>query len=99
MRAHKIILQKNHHPSPLLDKIIYFIAIGGPLLTIPQAYEIFTKKTAAGVSLLTWVMYGIVDIFLIAYTFRHKIKPLLITYFAYLLIDIIIVTGIIIYKK
>ena len=40
-----------------VDKFIYIVAIFGPLVTIPQLWNIWVIKEAAGVSMITWSGY------------------------------------------
>ena len=40
-----------------MDKAIYVVGVFGPLMTIPQVIKIWGDKTAAGVSLISWVSY------------------------------------------
>ncbi len=93
-------LEQYPHPNKFkrfLDRIIYIVGILTQILTIPQAYSIYSTKNAEGVSLLSWGWYSISAVIWLLYGIMHKEKPIIFTYFFMLLIDIIIVCGILIY--
>lgn len=82
----------------MLDKMICIFGISGPLLTLPQLIKILIEKSAGGVSLISWSAYLIGAIVWFVYGIAHKAKPIIITYAAWILIDLAIVAGILIYR-
>lgn len=98
----KISKKLERYPSPnklkkLLDRSIYVIGIAGPALTIPQLFKIWSAKSAAGVSLITWASYSILAFFWLIYGLLHREKPIILTYFSWLVVDLLVVLGVIIY--
>lgn len=80
-----------------LDKIIYFVGISGPVMTIPQVWEIWSKQDASGVSLISWGWYLLTAFIWLGYAIEHKEKPLIVTYLLWIVIEIFLVLGIILY--
>ena len=98
----RIHQKKQKYPSPnkkirFLDNIVMAVAILSPLAAIPQVLKIWVEKMVSGVSLFTWSAYVILTIPLLLYGIVHKDKPITIMYFLWLIIDISIVIGILIY--
>ena len=88
------------HPNKwknFMDRLIFFVGAVGPLMTIPQVMKIWVDKNAAGVSLISWTTYLVTEIIWIIYGIMHKEKPIIITYTMWVLLDIMIVVGIILY--
>ncbi len=90
------------YPNPkksirLLDKIMLIIAIVGPLFAIPQIFQIFWYKDAAGVSVLSYSFFTIFNILWIFYGVVHKEKPLIVTYILWFISNFIVVIGAAIY--
>lgn len=83
----------NKKDSPLIDTLIYFGGIIGPVMTVPQLYKIWSTKNATGVSFISWAAYAIGSAFWVWYGITHKQKPLIITYGLFLIIEILIVIG------
>ena len=81
-----------------LEKWIYVVGILGPVLTIPQIIKILINKTAVGVSLISWAWYFFASIIFLIYSYKHKLKPLIIAYWAWILVCFIIVIEILIYS-
>ncbi|AJF60297.1 MAG: hypothetical protein J4224_01225 [Candidatus Diapherotrites archaeon] len=81
-----------------MDKAIYAVGIAGPLLAIPQALEVWVEKNVAGISLITWVGWLFLAFFWISYGVMHKEKPIIITYSAWVLINLFIIAGVIVYS-
>lgn len=89
---HKI---KNHK---WFEKSMYVIGLLGPILTIPQIAKILINKTSAGVSLISWSWYFLASVIFLFYASKHKLKPLIITYWAWIFVCLIIVIEILIYR-
>ncbi|MFC1691296.1 SemiSWEET family sugar transporter [Nanoarchaeota archaeon] len=88
------------HPDKFkrfMDKAIYVVGVLGPIMTIPQLLKIWVDKNAIGVSLVSWIAYLIGAVFWVVYGIIHKEKPIIITYALWIVLDIFIVAGIIIY--
>ncbi len=94
-----------HHPkrynntphNGMLDRLIYVMAFLTPVFEIPQAYKIYHDQSAANVSVATWGFFMFASIVWLAYAIKYKLKPLIICYSLYLIVESIIVVGIIIY--
>ncbi len=82
----------------LFDYIVYFFTIATPLFELPQAYAIYANRSAEDVSLLTWGFFLVDNVVWIIYAIKRRVLPLLITTSLYLLMELIIVVGIIIYR-
>ncbi len=99
-RTHNKKLKEYPHPNKwirFLDKAMIIIAIVAPIMTLPQAWEIFYYQSAAGVSVMTWGAYVLLNMPWIIYGIVHKEKIVLINAFLFFLIDLIVTIGAIIY--
>ena len=97
-------IHQKHEPYPhpdkwkkLMDKLIYIVGVIGPVMTIPQIFKIWIHKNASGVSAASWTAYLICSIFWVIYGKMHKEKPVIITYSIWIVLDIFIIIGTIIY--
>ena len=86
-----------HKLKRIMDRAIYAVGIFGPIMTIPQITKIWVHKTAAGVSVLSWIAYLICAAFWLFYGILHKEKPIIFTYSIWILLDILIIIGVLIY--
>jgi uncharacterized protein with PQ loop repeat len=91
------MLDKNSHTSPLINKLIYIGGTLGPLTTMPQVYKIWVGKNAIGVSVVSWCAYAIGSAFWIWYGIANKQRPLVFTYSMFLIVEIMIIVGTLIY--
>lgn len=100
MHHHKQQLKKIHKTpkKEIFDYIVYFFTIATPLFELPQAYAIYANRSAEDVSLLTWSFFLIDNFVWIIYALKRKVIPLLVTTALYLILEIIIVVGIILYR-
>lgn len=96
---HHKIEQHSHSVKwkAFLDKIIIWVCIIGPFTAIPQALEIWVQKKAAGVSITSWSLYIIFAAFWLFYGIVHKDKPIIINSFLWIVIDVLVVIGVLIY--
>lgn len=79
------------------DKLVYIFTVATPMFEVTQAVEIFRSRSAENVSVPMWVFFLISDIVWLGYAIRHKLKPLLVMYIFYLLVESSIVIGILLY--
>lgn len=99
----RIHLKKQKYPSKnrwkrFLDHFIYFSGMLGPILTVPQIMKIFSTQSAAGNSIITWASYLFGSIIFLIYAIVHKAKPLIVIYSSWILANIAVVIGILIYS-
>ncbi|MDP2683900.1 MAG: PQ-loop domain-containing transporter [bacterium] len=80
-----------------LDTIIYAAGIAGPVLVIPQAYEIFVNKDASGVSIPSWIGFTLLAVIWLIYGIAHKEKPLILMYTGLVIMNALVFIGAIIY--
>mgnify|MGYP003420760740 FL=1 len=81
-----------------LDNIIYPVGILGPLMTLPQLWTVWSTKDVHGLSLFTWSAWIFVGIFWLLYGIAHKEKPIICSNIAWIVIELGVVVGILIYR-
>jgi uncharacterized protein with PQ loop repeat len=101
---HHLHRRKKHGPYPhpnkfkrFIDKSIYIVAVFGIVMTIPQIMKIWVQKNAAGVSAVSWTAYIITAIFWLIYGVLHKEKPIIFTYSIWIVLEVFIVIGTLMY--
>ena len=93
--------QKYPHPDKLhrfVDDAIWVFGLLGPLLSVPQAWIIWSSKAAGDVSLVSWLSFLVGSVFWLFYGFLHKEKPIIFTYFLFLILNFAVVLGILLYR-
>ena len=97
--AHKkhlhAIRKKQREP---FNYVVYFFGIATPLFELPQLWQIYANHAAENVSLTTWAFFCIDNLVWIAYAWRKKDWPLLLTSIIYEIIEVGIVIGILQYS-
>lgn len=101
-RRKRIHVKHEPYPHPnkwkrFLDKAIYFIAVFGPVMTIPQVLRIWRGKNATGVSVVSWSAYLFVAAFWLLYGIVHKEKPIIFTNILWIIFEIMIISGTLVY--
>jgi uncharacterized protein with PQ loop repeat len=80
-----------------LDKLTFIVGVIGPFTVLPQIYSIFSTKSAAGVSLTTWVLIFIVTFPWILYGVAHKEKSIIVSFILWEVVNLSVVVGVLIY--
>jgi uncharacterized protein with PQ loop repeat len=80
------------------DYLVYFFTLATPMFELTQAVEIYSSKSALNVAVPMWVFFVISDIVWLGYAVKHKLLPLFVMYIFYLLVEISIIVGIILYS-
>ena len=99
LHKRKRIHQKHEefpHPDKFkrfVDKSMIVIGILGPLFALPQVFKIWIQHNATGVSIITWLALAIIAAYWAMYGFLHKDKPIIITFILWVILDILIVIG------
>ncbi len=92
---------KHIHKKPAkgpFDYLVYFFMVATPLFEIPQAYTIYTTRSAESVSLATWAFFFIASLVWAVYAVREKLMPVLVTSVLYFVIEGSVVVGILLYR-
>ncbi|OGL84233.1 hypothetical protein A3B36_01765 [Candidatus Uhrbacteria bacterium RIFCSPLOWO2_01_FULL_55_36] len=88
------------HPNALkrfIDRMVYVVGFFAIAMTVPQFYEVWINKNAAGVSALSWGAYSFTSLFWFFYGILHKERPLMINYGIWVLLNGLIAAGALIY--
>lgn len=68
-----------------------------PLTTLPQLYTIYVDRITDGVSIITWISYTILTIPIFIYSLKRKELPLILLNGIWILVNIGIVVGLLLY--
>lgn len=80
------------------DKVIYVASVVGPLVMTPQLIKIYAERSAQGFSLVAWVGNLILTSIWLLYGILHRERAIIIAQILWLLINLFVVIGILIYK-
>jgi uncharacterized protein with PQ loop repeat len=92
--------QQYPHPNKyvrFLDKVCLVFSVLMPLTAVPQIWKIFAERNAQGLSLLMWVLCAIGAIPFLIYGIVHKEKQLIILNALWFIMEVIVVSGILVY--
>ena len=81
-----------------LDKLTFIAGIVGPFTVLPQVYSIFSTRSAAGVSLVTWVAMFVVTFPWILYGMAHKDKSIITSFILWEVVNALVIAGVLIYS-
>ena len=79
------------------DSFIYLFAFTTPLFEIPQFISIISARSAANISLVTWLYLAISSLAWLIYGIHMKMKPLIVSYILYVLVEFSIVIAIVVF--
>jgi len=96
--AHKHIATTKKHKRSAFDNFIYVFAFTTPLFELPQLISVIEAKSAQNVSLITWSYLAISSFAWLIYGIHKKMKPLIVSYILYVLVEFSIVIAIIIFR-
>lgn len=80
-----------------VDKLMFAIAVLGPVVTLPQLFQILETKDVKGLSFFTWSMWSFFSLVWLVYGMLHKDLPLIVSQALYLAINTAIVFAILAY--
>jgi uncharacterized protein with PQ loop repeat len=80
-----------------LDNMLLIFAIAGPLFSLPQIIQIYSTQHAGDISTITWAAWSVMNLGWIFYGVVHKEKPIILAYTLWLVTNIMMVVGSILY--
>lgn len=84
-------------PNSFLDYFIYVVAFAGPIMTIPQVYDVWVKKQLS-INTLTWESYLVIGMVWLYYGIAHKVKPIIFSNILGIITTGLVVAGALIYQ-
>jgi len=94
--AHKHIAKKQKRTA--FDTFIYVFAFTTPFFELPQLINIVASKSADNVSLITWGYLAISSLAWLIYGIKRKMKPLIVSYILYVLVESSVVVAIVLFR-
>ena len=95
---HRPVVKKRTNSSfRILERLVPFIVVAGPLMTIPQVYQIWATHTADGVSLIAWIAYSTLSLFWVLYGLAHKDRAVFLNNLFYFVVCGLVVTGVLLF--
>lgn len=94
-------LEEYPHPDKwknIMDKVVYFASFLGIVMTIPQILVVWVQHLTEGISIISWIGYTIIAIVWTIYGFLHKEKPLIIINGMWIILDLLIVLGVLLFR-
>lgn len=77
-KKQRVLIARSKANAKLIDRLTYFAAIIEPVITLPQAFQIFRSGNAAGVSIASWAGYEILTVVWLFYGYIHRDKMIFI---------------------
>ncbi len=81
-----------------LDYIMYGVGVLAPLALLPQIIQIYSTKSGAGVSLMTWSLLMCVNVMWGIYAAVHRDRHILFANSLLFFFDAVIVIGLLMYR-
>ncbi len=81
-----------------IDRVMLAVSVINPLTALPQIIQIYTTKDVSGISVASWVLFAITSAIFLIYGILHKIKPIIITNLLWLVMDVAIIVGVMMYS-
>lgn len=81
----------------IVDQVMYVGAFVGPVFTMPQLLTVWVDRQAAGVNIITWSAYAVAAAGWLYYGVLHKERPIIISNLLWMIMDLLIVIGALLY--
>lgn len=93
-KKRKAYPKKYHHS--IFDYVIYVFAFAGPVMTVPQIYDIWITRKIS-VNKITWMSYLGIGVVWLIYGIIHKDKPIIYSNLLGILTTGLVVAGAVLY--
>lgn len=84
--------------TSLLYRLTLIAAVVQPLMTLPQAIQLYTTHDARSLSLVTWLGYTLFGMVFLAYSIKYRLRPIIIQQSLWFVLQASVVIGIIVWR-
>lgn len=94
-------LEAYPHPKRFtrtFDYLMYTVGALAPLALLPQVHTLFQYHHAAGLSITTWLLLGLINALWMVYGILHRQYPIIIANAGMAFLDFIMVYGIFLFR-
>ena len=84
--------------TSLLYRLTLVAAVAQPLMTVPQAIQLYTTHDASGLSLLTWAGYTLFGLIFLVYGIKYQLLPIIVAQTIWGVLQLSVVIGIILWQ-
>jgi uncharacterized protein with PQ loop repeat len=91
----KFLAQKQNRTK--VDSVMSVAAVLHPLMAVPQVVQIYATQQTAGLSLFTWAAWLVLGLVFLTYGLAHKLGPYILMQVLWVIVDILVIVGILIY--
>jgi len=89
----KVLSVKKTGDYKLVDRVTYICAIIEPLLSVPQAYAIWSQRNATGVSITSFTGYWLFSFIWLWYGIEHKDNIIIMYEIMYIILGAVVIVG------
>jgi len=80
-----------------LDYLMYGVGIVAPIALVPQILQIYTTRSSAGISLLTWSLLTCINILWATYGAVHRDTHIFFANVLMMFFNLAVVVGVLVY--
>lgn len=80
-----------------IDHAMSVAAVIHPLMAVPQLVQVYSTESAGDLSIFMWVAWLVLGMVFLAYGLAHRLKPYILMQLMWVAIDVLMITGILIY--
>ena len=84
-------------PPTALERVLRMMSVATMLMTVPQVLTIWLGHDAGGVSLLSWGAYLVSALLCFVYGLQKRDKTIYLACIGWIVLDIAVVAGVIMY--
>ena len=77
-----------------IHNLVLVVGIAEPVMTIPQVYKVWVENQTAGLSIYSWIFYGLGSCVWLVYGLKIKDKPVIVTGILWILMAGAVAIGI-----
>lgn len=92
-KAQKTLVVKKQQKPKFIDRLVYVAAIVEPLCSLPQAYAVWSTRSAGSVSILSWLGFVVMGLIWIWYAIVNREKIVLVYQGLFFIIDTAVLIG------
>ena len=90
-------VNKDKKTESPFDTLVLLASVAYPLTAVPQIIKVYSRHSAHDLSLLSWVLYAILESIFLVYAIKKHLIPFIIQDSLWVIVYIILIIAIILY--
>lgn len=90
-------MRKNKKIATMSDQLVLVASVVYPATALPQIIKVYSHHSANDLSLLSWILYAVLEFILLVYAIKKRLTPIIIQDALWVIVYLVLIVAILLY--